>query len=314
VDDHGAWRRHIAAVLRTSRTWDIAGEAGNGTAAVEAAAALAPDLILLDVELPGLNGIEAARLIVASAPEQKILFVSNHRSLDVVEAAFEAGARGYVLKTHASDELLPAMTAVAAGRRFISARFLAPAADGRAPASADPGDRHRAGFYSQPGFLLDDLASFVASRLTEGHGVIAVTTAGRRDELYRRLEDRLDIRLAVNQGRYVWMDDEATLSGMMVDGRLDETRFWRNATALILQAARRSRSDPARVSVCGEGCSEHLRVGTPGATVRLEELCGDLSAAFNVDMLCGYLTSSFPPGEHDAVRRIAAAHASVITR
>ena len=101
--------------------WQIAGEAVDGLDAIAKAAAVQPDLILLDVELPLLNGLEAARRIVAADPAARILFVSGHREPDIIAGAMSTGALGYILKANVAHDLLPAMAAIRVGERFISA-------------------------------------------------------------------------------------------------------------------------------------------------------------------------------------------------
>jgi DNA-binding NarL/FixJ family response regulator len=120
VDDYEPWRRHIESALQACPRWQVVGEAADGLDAVQKAQALQPDLILLDVGLPGLNGIEAARRILALDPDRRILFLSENRSWDIVEAALGVGGPGYVLKSDAGRDLLAAMDAVVEGRRFIS--------------------------------------------------------------------------------------------------------------------------------------------------------------------------------------------------
>ena len=97
----------------------IVDEVSDGLKAIQQAERLHPDLILLDIGLPTVNGIEAARRIHESIPECKILFLSQESSADVVQAALELGL-GYVLKSHAGSDLLPAVEAVRVGRRFVS--------------------------------------------------------------------------------------------------------------------------------------------------------------------------------------------------
>ena len=96
-------------------------EVSDGQDAVRKAAELHPDLILLDVGLPSLNGIEAARQIRKLSQKSKILFVSQESSADVVQEAFRIGALGYVIKANAGSDLLPAVEAVCQGKRFVSA-------------------------------------------------------------------------------------------------------------------------------------------------------------------------------------------------
>jgi DNA-binding NarL/FixJ family response regulator len=101
----------------------IVGEVSDGLEAVHKAEELQPDLIMLDIGLPSLNGIEAARRIRKLSPESKILFVSQESSTDVVQEAFATGAKGYVVKVDAGSELLQAIDAVLRGERFVGKRF-----------------------------------------------------------------------------------------------------------------------------------------------------------------------------------------------
>jgi DNA-binding NarL/FixJ family response regulator len=121
VDDFEPWRHFVSTTLQKQLTLQIIGEAVDGLEAVQKAQQLQPDLILLDIGLPTLNGIEAARRIREISPKSRILFVSENRSVDVAEEALSTGAGGYVVKSDAGSELLPAIKAVLEGKRFISA-------------------------------------------------------------------------------------------------------------------------------------------------------------------------------------------------
>jgi DNA-binding NarL/FixJ family response regulator len=120
VEDYEPFRRYICATLGKSPDFWIVGEVSDGLQAVHEAEALQPDLILLDIGLPTLNGIEAARRIRQLSPKSKILFVSQESSPEVIEAALNSGALGYVVKAHAASELLPAVEALLQGKRFVS--------------------------------------------------------------------------------------------------------------------------------------------------------------------------------------------------
>ena len=121
VDDYEPWHAFVSTALKKQPQLEIVAQACDGLEAVQRAEQLKPDLILLDIGLPTLNGIEAARRIREVSPTSKILFVSENRSPDVAEAALSNGAGGYVLKSDAASELLPAVKAVLEGKRFISA-------------------------------------------------------------------------------------------------------------------------------------------------------------------------------------------------
>jgi DNA-binding NarL/FixJ family response regulator len=126
VEDYEPFRRFICSTLGKIPELLIVEEVSDGLEAVQKAQKLQPGLILLDVGLPTLNGIEAARQISKLSPKSKILFVSQESSVDVVQEALRVGALGYVVKTHAGIELLAAVEAVCQGRRFVSAGLARP--------------------------------------------------------------------------------------------------------------------------------------------------------------------------------------------
>ena len=121
VEDYESWRRYFSTLLPKKEGLQVIGEVSDGLEAIQKAEELQPDLILLDIGLPRLNGIEAARRIRRVSPASKIIFVSENRSADVAEEALNTGAGGYVMKSDAESELLPGIRAVLEGKRFISA-------------------------------------------------------------------------------------------------------------------------------------------------------------------------------------------------
>jgi DNA-binding NarL/FixJ family response regulator len=124
VDDNAPFREFIYSMLGKRAELEIIGEASNGVEAVHKSEELQPDLILLDIGLPGLNGIEAARQIRKLAPKSKIVFLSQESYPDVVRAALSLGAMGYVPKQKASSDLLAALDAVVHGKKFVSKGLL----------------------------------------------------------------------------------------------------------------------------------------------------------------------------------------------
>jgi len=121
VDDYEPFRRFICSTLRRQPEVHIVCEVSDGLEAVQKAEEVQPDLIVLDIGIPTLDGIEAARRIRSLSPEAKILFVSQESSTDVVQKALRLGALGYIAKTNAGIELLAAVDAVCQGRRFVGA-------------------------------------------------------------------------------------------------------------------------------------------------------------------------------------------------
>ena len=123
VDDFEPWRSFVSSALRQHLHLVSVREVSDGLDAVQKAQELQPDLILLDIGLPGLNGIKVARQIQVVAPKAKILFLSENYDHDVAEEALSTGAGGYVVKSDAGRELMTAIKAVMNGKRFVSERL-----------------------------------------------------------------------------------------------------------------------------------------------------------------------------------------------
>jgi DNA-binding NarL/FixJ family response regulator len=120
VDDFEAFRRFVRAALGKRPELQIVGEVSDGFEAVQKVEELRPDLVLLDIGLPTLNGIEAARRMSKLAPESKVIFLTQENDSDVVKAALSNGAKGYILKSDAESELVEAIEAVLRGGYFLS--------------------------------------------------------------------------------------------------------------------------------------------------------------------------------------------------
>lgn len=120
VDDYRPFLDFISSLLREQPNVEIVGEVQDGFDAVLQAQRLEPDFIFLDIGLPGLNGIQAARQIRNAVPTAKIIFVTNEGSPEVVQEALELGACGYILKVHAARDVTTAANVVLSGERFLS--------------------------------------------------------------------------------------------------------------------------------------------------------------------------------------------------
>jgi DNA-binding NarL/FixJ family response regulator len=123
VDDSRAWRQTVRLFLQMHLDLVIIGECSDGLEAVQKSEELQPDLVLLDIGLPNLNGVEAARQIRKIAPASRILFLTSYRWPEIVHAAASVGALGFVLKLNASRELLPAIRTVLRDQQFIGTGF-----------------------------------------------------------------------------------------------------------------------------------------------------------------------------------------------
>jgi DNA-binding NarL/FixJ family response regulator len=125
ADDHDIVRRGLRTLLELRPDWEICAEASDGRSAVQFAEELAPDVIILDLSMPELNGLEAARRIAAHCPHSRVLMLTMHETEQFVREALAAGVRGYVLKTDAGRDLLNAVDALLRGETFFASRLAA---------------------------------------------------------------------------------------------------------------------------------------------------------------------------------------------
>ena len=332
VDDYGPWRRFACATLLKQPELQVIGEVSDGLEAVQQAQELQPDLIVLDIGLPTLNGIEAARRIREVSLASKILFLSENRSSDIVEEALSTGARGYVVKSDAANDLLPAMKAVLEGKRFVSASLTGL----NGPSDSQTGTRldrdnvatvipirnmgstrhHEVGFYSDDGSFLGEFTGFIAAALRGGKAVIIVATESHRNNLFTRLRAHgFDMGAAVEEGRCIPLDAADTLSTFMVNNSPDPVRFLRVAGDLIAGAAKAVDGELARVAACGECAPLLWAQGNVEAAIQVEHLWDKIAITHKVDIFCGYSLSSFQGGVGSyAFEKICSAHSAVHSR
>ena len=122
ADDHELVRRGIRAVLRTRRGWAVVGEAVNGREAVEKAGKLKPDVAIVDISMPDIDGLQATRQIREAAPNTPVVVLTMHESDQMVRRVLDAGALGYVLKSDLAKHLVKAVKNVSAGKLFLTPR------------------------------------------------------------------------------------------------------------------------------------------------------------------------------------------------
>ena len=331
VDDFVAWQRYVLEKLQEIRNLRVIGVVSDGLEAVQKAEALQPDLILLDIGLPKLDGIEVARRIRMVSPESKILFLSQERDLDVARAALSAGGHGYVVKSDAEGELLAGVEEVMLGKKFVSRCLVGhPLGDNgdsqaagqlrreelisAAPSlSGDIGRCHEVQFYGDDASFLEGFTPFISAALKAGNAAIVVATESHRDRLLERLQaDGSDIGAAINQGRYIALDAAGTLSTFMVNDLLDPVRFLKIVSDLIVKASKAAKGEHPRVAACGECAPLLWAEGKADAAIQLEHLWDEMANIYDVDILCGYVLKSFQrEPEYHVYERICAEHSAV---
>jgi DNA-binding NarL/FixJ family response regulator len=132
VDDHAVVRRGVRALLESRPDWEVCGEAADGQEAIRKAAELNPDIVVLDISLPGLNGLEATSRILKESPESEVLILTMHHSEELAQQLIKAGARGYVLKSDADQSLVAAVEKLSQHQTFFTSRVAEFVLDSRA--------------------------------------------------------------------------------------------------------------------------------------------------------------------------------------
>jgi len=312
---------------------EVIGEASDGLEAVRKTEELKPDLIVLDIGLPTLNGIEVARRIRNLCPGCKILFMSQGSSADVAQEAFSLGAMGYVVKAHAGSELLAAVEAVCQGRQFVSKGlsghnwtsatdaqapdqlFHQEVSPSLAPKKANIPHSHEVQFYSDDAALLLDLTCFIEAALKAGNPVIVVATESHRTGLLQKLLARgVDAAAAIGQGLYLPLDVDEALSTFMVNDLPDSVRFLNVFGDLVSSAAKATKAKHPRVAAFGEIATTLWAQGKADAAIQVEQVTDELAKTRNVDILCGYVLNSFQREQDHIYERICKEHTAICSR
>jgi DNA-binding NarL/FixJ family response regulator len=194
ADDHEIVRKGLRSLLEAQPGWQVAGEASDGREAVEKARELHPDVTVLDIGMPSLNGLEATRQMLKNDSRAKILILTMHESDPLIRAVLDAGARGYVLKTDASRDLVTAVNAVRSNKTFFTAKVAQMVLDGYLDQGPIKKDKPRA---DSPKTRLTPRQREIVQLLAEGKsskevavqlGLSVKTAETHRANIMRRLD------------------------------------------------------------------------------------------------------------------------------
>ena len=162
ADDHGLIRQGVKAVIESQRAWQLCGEADNGLAAIELARKHKPDIAVLDITMPELNGLDVTRQLKTASPKTKVLILTMHDSEALADEVLQAGARGYLLKSDAAELLPKAIETLAAGKNFLTPKIARPGNGALKSAPANPADA------TLPRFRLTPRERQIVQLLAEG--------------------------------------------------------------------------------------------------------------------------------------------------
>ena len=306
VEDHAPFRRVICELLQGRADVQIVGEAADGLDAIRQAEALRPDVVTLDIGLPGLTGIEAAGRIHTEVPDARLMFVTIESSLEVVEQAFRSGAHGYVYKPRALRDVLPVFDAIIRGGQCVSGG-LERVALGDSLAS----HRHQVLFCSSDAVLVGGFTRFITDALEKEQAVIALVTEAHHQSVQRSLQaSRVDLARAIRQTRYYSLSISELLAKVMVDGRPDPARFRNVAQDLFADVARQATNQHAGIAACSECPATLWANGDVEAAIQLERLWDEIGKSRQMDILCAYPLAAREESV-GAVRRLCAEHTAV---
>ena len=209
ADDHAVVRRSIRALLQSHSEWIVCGEASDGRDAVEQARRFRPDVVLLDVSMPKLNGLEAAREIRRAAPDAQLIVLTMHAFDQMAAEVRRAGASSLVLKSEADDSLIRAIESLPAPENAIHL------------GGSVVGDRHIAAFFASVEERYRVLSPFIAEGLAEGEKALHIIDPRQRELHLRRLKEAgIDVGRAESERRLELLPwEKATLRERKFDRR-----------------------------------------------------------------------------------------------
>lgn len=289
VDDYEPYRQLVRSIVQERRDLQIVGEASGGLECVQKARKLEPNLVLLDIGLPQINGIQAARRLRDLVPKAKVLFLSIESSADVVREALKSGGSAYVNKSHAVRELLPAIDVVLKGGRFIGSGLGEP---GLIETPAEPVHQHEMVIYGSGPAFVESLRDFIAASLAAEKPTIVIATRPRLDAVLQRLSaSGTNVAAATENGRLILSEVAEVLSAVMVNGLPDRLRFAKAANDILQKAARAAKGDPVRIAACGEISPTLWAEGKTDAALLWERLWDGVRKEYDLDTLCAYPAS-----------------------
>ena len=314
VDDCEPWRRFVSSTFQKQQGLQILIEVSDGLEAVYRGEDLRPDIIVLDIGLPTLNGIKAAQRIREVSPNSKILFLSEENSPEIAEAALEAGGIGYLVKSDAGRELLAAMKAVSEGKRYMSTRLVGQAFFASPDDTSEDFIRHELQIYANDAALLEGFAKFIAGGLRAGTAVVLLATETHRRGLFQKLHMRgFDLDAILRSGSYISINVYETLSSCTPYDQPDPARLENMVRRLIETGSKAPTGATRSVTACGEWAPLLWTQGKLDAALRVEELWDEVSHKYRLNSLCGYLSATLQSEKgHQIFQKISSVHSTPI--
>ena len=303
ADDHVHLLESVSRLL--AGAFDVVGTAADGRQALEMARRLRPDLVVLDVTMPHGDGFETLEELRRHGPDTKVVFLTMHSEDEIVAAAINGGAHGYVLKSRIHRDLISAIDHALSGRLFLpSVTSLSTVA----------GSRHALQLYANVNHFLDEVSRLVASTLRLGEPVVVVSTEANRRGIAQRLQARrVNLAALVEQEQYVAMDSLLALSEFMRDGSPDKDRLAAMIEDLDRRRLAAANGPRGRLTIFGDMSVTLCCDGNFEAAVVLEGMWDELTRALPFVTVCSYpiecVEDSAAP--HNLLQHVCAAHGAI---
>jgi DNA-binding NarL/FixJ family response regulator len=320
VEDHEGFRSYVRSALLQRKELELVGVAGDGLEAVEKCRELLPDIVLMDIGLPRLNGLDAARRILAEFPNCRIVFLTQEHAPEILEEALKLGASGYVLKTRAARDLFPAMQSARQGPPFVSSNGAsrtpaqaAGAVSDRSQTVAQPfpafTHSHEVHVYPDEESFVAGLASFITRSLSAQKAVLAFFTEQREQRILAAVErSGIDVKALVAAGRFVPRQVSDLATELLLQGRTDRASLVAESVEIVENMVK---ANPGRrVCVCGECATSLFSGGRADAAVVLETIWDELTQRYRLEVFCAYLLADARQ-DAAAYEEIRAAHSLV---
>ena len=291
AEDFATFREFVSRELRQRPEFRVV-EVSDGLAAVQQAEQLRPDLVLLDIGLPGLDGLSAARRIRSITPESGIVFVTQESAPEVIHEALALGSLGYVHKSRARH-VLPLVESILDERQTP-----------RVP------HHHQAQFCADETTMLETAERFLGSALSATDAVIACVTASHMQQLRERLKNGgSDVDSALERGSFVHLDADQLAASVRADG----VSHWKPALVQVVQsAASATTGPPRRVAIFGECAPALCASGHFDLALELEAFGTELVNTMSVELMCAY--PMMPANNTAGFKSVCSHHGAVIVR
>jgi DNA-binding NarL/FixJ family response regulator len=301
ADDYHPFLETINRLLADA--FDVVALASDGHQALDLTRRLRPAVVVLDIAMPVLDGFQTLKRLRRDDPETRVVFLTMHRDDELVAAAINEGAHGYVLKSRAHLDLISAIDHALAGRLFVPSLT---------SLSTVAGSRHAVQFHANDSRFLDDVSQLVGATLRWGEQIVVVVSEATRIGVDQRLQARqMNLAMLSERGQYVVEDSAVALSQVMIDGRPDRGRLAEIINGLDQLRVSFQKGPSRRLTIFGDMAVTLCRNGDFEAALELERIWNELTRTLPFLTVCSYPIDCFEHSEANQLSIVCDEHSAV---